>query len=580
MATALSFVLFTGLVAVVAWWRTHNDDQDTSTGYFLAGRSLPWFVIGGSLLLTNLSTEQLVGLNGGAYQHGMIVMAWEVWSALAIVAMAVIFLPRYLKSGITTIPEYLELRYGATTRTLTSLIFLVAIVLNVLPFVLYSGAIFMIDVFGVAELTGFDSRMNLLMMTTSLAVVGGCYAIFGGLKAVAVSDTVNGVGLVIGGLMIPILGLSFVGGGSVMEGVSVITTTYPERLSSLGDSESNIPWSTLLTGMTLITTYYWCTNQGIVQRTFASKNLAEGQKGVLFAAVMKLAGPLYLVLPGIIAWHIAKSGMASGEVKLPADANNAYGFLVASVLPGWARGFFAATIFGAILSSFNSFLNSSTTLFSLDLYKRLIRTQATDKQCVAAGKLFGVAMIVVSIVMAMVYEPLAKSQLFDLMKSLAAVVNVPLLAIIFVGFVSRVTSARAANVALLTGMAFQFAFGVWFNNGQNQIGRFAGPWRAEGSEFAVWLNLHWLHLAAITFLLMLAIMAILTKLAPRPEPFQQTYTEDVDITPWPKAKACGVVIVVLIAAMYIGMWAKFGVTPGRVLANEYDELHAAPASIE
>lgn len=560
MTTAVSFVAFTAIVAIVAWWRTHNDDQETSTGYFLAGRSLSWFVVGGSLLLTNLSTEQLVGLNGGAYQHGMIVMAWEVWSSLAIVAMAVIFLPRYLKSGITTIPEYLELRYGGTTRTLTSFIFLIAIVLNVLPFVLYSGAIFMIDVFGVAEITGFDSRMNLLLITTSLALVGGCYAIFGGLKAVAVSDTVNGIGLVIGGLMIPILGLSFIGGGSVVQGLTTITEAHPERLSSIGDNDSNIPWSTLLTGMTLITTYYWCTNQGIVQRTFASKDLAEGQKGVLFAAVMKLAGPLYLVLPGIIAWHIAKTGMAVSEAKLPADANNAYGFLVTNVLPDWARGFFAATIFGAILSSFNSFLNSSTTLFSLDLYKRLLKADATDKQCVNAGKVFGVVMIIVSIIMAMVYEPLAKSQLFDLMKSLAAVVNVPLLAIIFVGFFSRYTTAGAANTALVTGMLFQSVFGIW----------------QDDTIFGH--KLHWLHIAGINFLVMVAVMAVLTKLSPRAEPYEQKYSKHVDITPWCLAKPIGIATVILITAMYLGMWAKFGVTPGKQLGAEYEELHPKTAA--
>ena len=306
MTTALSFIFFTGLVAVVSWWKTHNDDQESSTGYFLAGRSLSWFVVGGSLLLTNLSTEQLVGLNGGAYRNGMIVMAWEVWSALAIVLMAVVFLPRYLKSGITTIPEFLELRYNSKTRTFTSVIFLASIILNVLPFVLLTGAEFMISVFDVPSILGTDSKpVNLAVVCSVLALVGGCYAVFGGLKAVAVSDTVNGVGLVIGGLLIPILGLNFIGNGDMLAGVSLLTETYPERLSSLGDRAADIPWETLLTGMTLITTYYWCTNQGIVQRTLASKNLAEGQKGVLFAAVMKLAGPLYLVLPGIIAWHIA-----------------------------------------------------------------------------------------------------------------------------------------------------------------------------------------------------------------------------------------------------------------------------------
>ncbi|MFK7822318.1 MAG: solute:sodium symporter family transporter, partial [Planctomycetaceae bacterium] len=207
MFQLLPFLAFTALVAFISWRATRKDDTETSTGYFLAGRSLSWFVVGGSLLLTNLSTEQLVGLNGGAFQNGMLVMAWEVWSSLSIVAMAIVFLPRYLKSGITTIPQFLELRYGKGVRTFTSVMFLAAIVVVVLPFVLYSGSIFMIEVFDVPSLTGWqgkDGKMNNLVLVASmLAAVGGCYAILGGLKAVAVSDTINGIGLVIGGLMVP-----------------------------------------------------------------------------------------------------------------------------------------------------------------------------------------------------------------------------------------------------------------------------------------------------------------------------------------------------------------------------------------
>ncbi|MCA9085342.1 MAG: solute:sodium symporter family transporter [Planctomycetaceae bacterium] len=552
MVTVISFVLFTALVAVVAWWRTHNDDQHTSTGYFLAGRSLSWIVVGGSLLLTNLSTEQLVGLNGGAYQHGMIVMAWEVWSSLSIVAMAVFFLPRYLKSGITTIPEFLELRFSRSTRTLTSVISLVLIVVNVLPFVLLSGAEFMITVFGVPELTGTDNNMvNLLLVSSALALIGGAYAIFGGLKAVAVSDTVNGVGLVLGGFLIPVLGLGYIGNGSLTEGVSIIVQNYPQRLSSLGDRDSNIPWETLFTGVTLMTTYYWCTNQGIVQRTFASKNLAEGQKGTLFAAFMKLLGPLYLVLPGIIAWHIARGG----QDGLPKSSDDAYGYLVNLVLPGWAVGFFAATIFGAILSSFNSFLNSATTMFGVDIYQPILRPGATEPQTVRAGKIFGLIVIPVSVGLVLYFKLYAQQGLFDLMKATAAILNVPMIAIVFVAFVSKRTPAAGANVALIAGMVFQFVFGIWLKN----------------SFFGY--EMHWLHLAALNFVFLLVIMAVYRLRSPLPVPYEQTYTEQVDITPWRLAKPIGLTIVILIAAMYLQLWKSFGITPGQALAAEYQELH-------
>lgn len=556
--TALTFLFFTALVAVVAWWRTHNDDQSTSTGYFLAGRSLPWIVVGGSLLLTNLSTEQLVGINGGAYQHGMVLMAWEVWSSLSIVAMAVFFLPRYLKSGITTIPEYLELRFDKTTRTLTSIISLLLIVVNVLPFVLLSGAEFMIRVFHVPELTGTSDVMtNLLLVSITLALIGGAYAIFGGLKAVAVSDTVNGIGLLIGGLLIPFLALQYAGSGSLVEGFRIIVDTYPERMSPIGDRESNIPWETLFTGVTLMTTYYWCTNQGIVQRTFASRNLAEGQKGTLFAAVMKLFGPLYLVIPGIIAWHIAHSGMHSA----PNGGDDAYGYLVNLVLPDWAVGFFAATIFGAILSSFNSFLNSGCTMFSVDLYRGVMKPTATDSQTVRAGKIFGLLAIPFSVGLVLYFKLYAQAGLFDLMKATAAILNVPMIAIVFVAFASKRTPAMGANVAMIAGIVFQSVFGIALDN------TFFG------------MTMHWLHLAALNFVFLLVIMGVFRLMAPTTEPFRQKYSEDVDITPWAWAKPIGITIVVLIAAMYLGMWARFGMTPGKQVQDEYRELHP-PAHVE
>ncbi|MED5471681.1 MAG: solute:sodium symporter family transporter, partial [Verrucomicrobiota bacterium] len=324
MIQFIAFLIFTGLVGLFSWRATRRDNHSTSTGYFLAGRSLPWIVVGGSLLLTNLSTEQLVGLNGGAFKNGMQVMAWEVWSSIAIVLMALVFLPRYLKGGVATVSLFLERRYSKVVGTAVSVLLLLSLLTNLLPFVLYSGALFMIKVFNIEQILNVSQAEALWITVIALGVVGSLYAIFGGLKAVAISDTFNGIGLLIGGLLIPVLGLIVLGnelggGGGFGAGISYLMENHPERLSPIGKEGENIPFSTLFTGMLLITTYYWCTNQAIVQRTFASKSLAEGQKGVLFAAGMKLLGPLYLVLPGIIAWHMF------GDTIKPDDS---YGALV------------------------------------------------------------------------------------------------------------------------------------------------------------------------------------------------------------------------------------------------------------
>ena len=549
--TLLSFLFFTGLVAWVSWLKTRNDDHASSSGYFLAGRSLGWVVIAGSLLLTNLSTEQLVGMNGGGYQHGMQLMAWEVWSAIAIVLMALIFLPRYLRGGVSTVSEFLARRYDRSVGTLVSVLLLLSLLTNLLPFVLYSGALFMREVFGVEQLFGGDADLALWVTVIALGVIGGVYAIFGGLKAVAVSDTLNGLGLLIGGAIIPILGLVALGDrfgdGGFSEGLRYLTTHRPERLNPVSLSEdANVPFSTLFTGMLAITTYYWCTNQAIVQRTFGARSLADGQKGVLFAAVMKILAPIYVVLPGIIAFHLfclhqhdgaeyvidhlpkkpallvagedgqpqileqdssgqilnrpfdsiavgATLGEGASQVTVqdvvPANtivsfvddeaklmpggdpatqlpmsrADKSYGRLATSIVPNWLLGFFAAVIFGAILSSFNSGLNSAATLFSVDIYKSLFRRDASEAQMVRTGKIFGIAIAIGAIAVAPMIQH-ASGGLFDLMKKLAAFYNIPLLAVVVTGIFSRRTPSVAAWAAVFVGVAFYGYFGFYLDN--------------------------------------------------------------------------------------------------------------------
>lgn len=558
MLTIVTFLAFTILVAVIAWRKTKDDDHESATGYFLAGRGLVWPIIGGSLLLTNLSTEQLVGINGGGYQHGMLLLTWEVWSSLSIIAMALIFLPRYLRSGITTIPEFLEIRFDRSVRLFTSAVSVVLTSFILLPFILFSGAEFMIPVFNVPAWLGQDERINLLVVSGAMALVGGCYAVIGGLRAVAVSDTVNGLGLALGGLLIPWFGLSYVGNGNALQGLSTIVEQHPHRLGSMGDSDANIPWHALFTGVTLLTTFYWCTNQGIVQRTFAAKNLAEGQKGTLFAAFMKLLGPVYLVLPGVIAWHIVSSGNYPFASELrPQDSNGAYGFLVRLVLPDWAVGFFAATIFGAILSSFNSFLNSGSTLFGVDLYKGVINPQATDRQAVRAGQIFAFAVIPISVALVLYFKFNAQEGLFDLLINFASVTNVPLISIMVVAICSRRTPAVAANVALAVGMAFQFYFGV-----------------VRGSFFGI----AGLHVAGVNFLLLAAIMLAFRVAMPKDDPGETPHSGDVDITPWKFAKPVGLSLAVLIAAIYLGLHSRFGLTPGKQVAAEYESVHPKPVT--
>ena len=333
-----SFIAFTLLVAVISYVATKKTNEKTADGYFLGGRSLTAGVIAASLLLTNLSTEQIVGLNGQSFSEGILVMAWETLAAIAMVITAVFLLPRYLKGGITTIPTFLERRYDKSTKTITSILFLSGYVIVLLPIVLYSGALAISTMYNVPELLGISESAALWICVWGIGTIGSIYAIFGGLKGVAVSDTVNGIGLLIGGLMIPIFGLLMVGKGDLIVGINTLTTELPEKFIAAGDSSSSIPFATIFTGMMLVQLFYWGTNQAIIQRALGAKNLKEGQKGLLLAAFIKILGPLIVVLPGIIAFYLY------GDIINKPD--EAYPTLVREVLPTYLVGFFAAVIWG------------------------------------------------------------------------------------------------------------------------------------------------------------------------------------------------------------------------------------------
>src|SRR4051812_19095395 len=267
-----SFLFCTALVGVIAWWRTRRTDNREARNYFLAGRKLPWIQVAGSLLLTNLSTEQLIGLNGAASIHGAVVMAWEVVPVFALIAMTWYFLPRYWSGNITTIPEFLEQRFDPATRRLMGAVFLVTIAFNILPFVLYSGGVAMSSIFHVHDLLGISRPQSFLLMACIIGTIGGIYVVFGGMKAVALSDTLYGAGLLTAGLLIPVLALFKLGDGDFVAGCARILAHQAPKLNPVGAETANVPFSTVFTGMMLINLFYWCTNQIIVQRSFGASS--------------------------------------------------------------------------------------------------------------------------------------------------------------------------------------------------------------------------------------------------------------------------------------------------------------------
>ena len=529
----ITFILATGSVAFFTYrivQKMKRSDNATEE-YFTGGRALTWPVVAGSLLLTNLSTEQLVGLNGDVFgDKALVGLAWEALAAFAMIATALVFLPRYLASGFTTTPAFLEKRFDKTTRSMVSGLFLFGYVTVLLPVVLYTGSL--------ALERMFNLDLPLWMIILLIGGLGSAYAIFGGLKSVAVSDTINGVGLLIGGLAIPFLGLAALGDGSFFGGLSILLNDKPEYLEVLTrkNVDGNIvsvPWPTLFTGMMFIQIFYWSTNQVIVQRAMAARSLAEGQKGVLFASAMKLVGPLMLCLPGIIALHMT---------DLPIGRQDqVYGALVRYVLPDWSLGLFAAVLMGSILSSFNSGLNSASTLFSLQFYKGYINQNATPDEIVKTGKQFGMLLAVLSIVIAPL---LAQTQsIFQYLQKVNGLYSVPIIGIFLLGITTKHVPAIAAKIGMVVGMTMYAFFS--FENLHNVPEFFA-----DGNG-----DLHWLHGYFISFVFSVIVMLAIGKMKPKTVEeialSDQREPAPVDMTPWSESKKVSIGIMSATLGIYL-----------------------------
>ncbi len=542
--TYASFLFFTGLVALVTWFMSRGEDVSTKDGFFLAGRSLTFPFIAGSLLLTNLSTEQMVGLNGDAFTAGLSVMVWEVVAVVALVVMALYFLPKFLKSGIATVPQFLEIRFGKSAQLVCNIVFMLAYMFQLLPIILYTGGVGLTGILDMHALTGIQSETTLMwVMVWSIGIVGSMYALFGGLRSIAISDLLNGIGLLAGGLMISWFGLRAVGlagGGeqTVMAGLQTLSEAVPEHLNSIGGKGAPVVFWEIFTGVLVINLFYWCTNQQIIQRTLAASSLKEGQKGVLLTGLLKLIGPLYLVLPGIMAFYLYQKGaFGTSEMK----SVHAYGTLVRNVLPAPLTGFFAAVMVGAVLSSFNSALNATCTLFSLGVYKPFMKKDASDQQIVRAGKYFG---LFIAIAAMSVAPLLMRTQsIFTYLQTINGIYFIPIFAVVLMGLLFRNIPERAATIGMLGGI------------GVIIIGYFVLP-LVPSLDIVKTIGQY--HFLGIIFVLLSLLMVLSGVLYPREKKWVQVYSGDVDITPWKWAVPCGIGLLVAVVTIY-GYFADFSV---------------------
>ena len=528
------------LVAYISYRRTVGE-VSTQDGYFLAGRGLSSVFIAGSLLLTNLSAAQLIGLNGSAYGYNLSSMGWEVTAAVSTVAMAFIFLPRYLAGAFTTLPQFLSDRFDEGLRRMTVVLFMVGYGLVTIPGVLYSGSIAVLQLFDVPSLISVTYSQGLVITIIIVGCIGAMYAIFGGLRAVAVSDTLNGIGLLIIGVLVPILGLSALGDGSVSAGIQIITSSETDKLNAIGSSNDPTPFGTLFTGMIFANLFYWCTNQYVIQRTLAAKNLAEGQKGVLFSGFFKVLVPFLMMIPGVIAFHLYGSGMESIDLAYPA--------LIRDVLPKYMAGFFLAVLLGAVFSSFNSLINSAATLFCLDIYSPWKNGSVSEVEMVRVAKVASVLIAIFSFIVAPLLQ-YAPEGLWQVMRIFTGFYNIPVIAIVVVGLFTRHVPALGPKIVIFFHIIAYALLQFILND---------------------YVNIHFIHLYAILFSLEVGIMLLIGYLTPRETLWIFRKKDLVDLTPWKYAFPCAVSLLSCVVGVYL-LFSPIGLVDG--ISNYFAPLVA------
>ncbi|AQP54262.1 solute:sodium symporter family transporter [Vagococcus penaei] len=517
--TLISFLAIVIVIWLFAFKKSRSVSVNDAEGFFMGGRSLTALPIAGSIIMTNLSTEQLVGQNGQSYMAGMQVMAWEVTSAIAIVMLALVFLPKYFKYGINTVSDFIEIRYDATLKRLISALFIITYMTSFLPVVLYSGALVFNKIFKLDQLLGVRDITAIVIISLCIGVIGILYLLIGGMRLGAYSDTVYGFGLLICGLLIPTLGVLKLGDGSFVGGIDHIIDNTPWLLNSVGAVDSAVvPWPTLFTGMMFNNLYFWCTNQMIVQKALSGKNLKEAQKGVFIVGFFKIFGALFLVFPGIVSRNLF------GD-QLLGNSDNAYPMLVTEVFPQVLYGVFAAVIFGAILSSFAGALNSTSTLFSLDFYKAKINKNATDAQITRFGKLTTISVGIFAVIVAP-FISLAPAGLYQFVQEFNGLYNMPLLVIILLAFYSKKATAFAAKTTIAMHVVLYALSKVFLK------------------------DVHFLYVLSVLFFLDLIVMFLVSKMKPDGVFELTVFNTKVDITQWKYGKLVGIVTVVVVIVTY------------------------------
>jgi len=462
----LDYIIFIGyalLILGVGLWvsRDKKGHQKNAEDYFLAGKSLPWWAIGASLIAANISAEQFIGMSGSGFALGLAIASYEWMGALTLIIVGKYFLPIFIEKGLYTIPEFVEKRFSTNLKTILAIFWIALYVFVNLASVLYLGSLALETIMGIPMIYG----------VIGLALFAAAYSLYGGLSAVAWTDVIQVIFLVLGGLVTTYLALDTVSGGEgVMAGLKTVYEAAPDRFTMILDRSNpeykNLPGiGVLVGGLWVANLYYWGFNQYIIQRTLAAKSLKESQKGILLAAFLKLIIPVIVVVPGIAAYVMVNdpeilSGLGEvGLQNLPSleQADKAYPWLL-QFLPIGLKGVAFAALAAAIVSSLASMLNSTSTIFTMDIYKQYINKNASDKATVNTGRISAAVALIIACIMAPLLGGI--DQAFQFIQEYTGIVSPGILAVFMLGLFWKKTTNKAAIVGALASIPIAMYFKV------------------------------------------------------------------------------------------------------------------------
>ena len=459
--------------------RQKKGTEKSAEDYFLASKSLPWWAIGASLIAANISAEQFIGMSGSGFALGLAIASYEWMAAITLLVVGKYFLPIFIEKGLYTIPEFIEKRFSSNLKTILAIFWIALFVFVNLTTVLYLGGKALDTIVG----TGDGSI--LLNSIIGLGLFAAAYSLWGGLAAVAWTDVVQVVLLIFGGLLMTYFALTNVtDSGSAVDGLRYVYNAVPERFSMIlskgeiitpngKDAYFDLPGlSVLIGGLWVANLYYWGFNQYIIQRTLAAKSLKEGQKGIVFAAFLKLLIPVIVVVPGIIAYvmNLDPSGELNRELLASegfigsvgnVTNDNAAPWLIKNFIPAGLKGLILAALAAAIVSSLASMINSTSTIFTMDIYKSLFRPKATNKQMVRVGRLTGLVALIIAMVLAPQLGSLG--QVFQFIQEYTGVVSPGILAAFLMGLFYK----KATNNAAIWGVILSIPIAMYFKIAPN-----------------------------------------------------------------------------------------------------------------